>query len=164
MNKSLHEALGTNYMTNLDEDNKMPRHIKILRAVQKQHQELLQLRSEHLTDKSTIEYDKGRIKSLMHENDMVKRRNKENEERLTFLDEKINEHLATIYKYEIDIERLQLRIDKHDSQTEGLQKEKDFYKISSDKYKAEYKTIEERLNKFVQEYEEVKSQITEKEK
>ena len=151
-------------MTNLGEDNKMPGHIKILKAVQKQHQELLELRSEHLTDKSTIEYDKGRIKSLMHENDMIKRKNKEDEERLTVLDQNINEHLSTIYKNEIEIERLKLKIDKHDSQTEGLAKERDHYKISSEKSKAEYKTIEERLNKFLKDYEEVKFQITDKEK
>lgn len=81
----------------------------------------------------------------MHENDMAKRRNKELEERIAILQERLNEHLSTIYSNEIEIERLKLQKDKWSTESEGLIKERDHFKINHDRMETNFTTMEERI-------------------
>lgn len=80
-------------------------------------------------NEATIRYDKGRIKTLMHDNDMAKRQNKELEDKMSILQEKLNEHLSSIYKYEVQIEKWQLDMDAFNTEKQGVLKERDHFKI-----------------------------------
>jgi hypothetical protein len=69
----------------------------------------------------------------MHDNDMAKRQNKDVEDKMAIVQEKLNEHLSTIYKYEIQIEKYQLDMDAFNTEKQGIQKEKDHFKVEHDK-------------------------------
>lgn len=98
----------------------------------------------------------------MHENDMAKRRNKELEERIAILQERLNEHLSTIYSNEIEIERLKLQKDKWSTESEGLIKERDHFKINHDRMETNFTTMEERIALLEVENEKWKLQVIEK--
>ena len=129
-----------------------------------QFEELKNLRAEKEDNLATIEYDKGRIKTLIHENDLSKRRNKELEERMAIIQEKVNEYLSNIYANEIEIEKFKLIIDKRNTEQEKFIKERDYFKIDHEAIAHNISSLEQQIVKMQQEHEDFKLQITEKEK
>ena len=95
---------------------------------------------------STIKYDKGKIKSLIHENDMARRNNKELEDKLLITQEKMNEYFSKIYAQENEIEKLNLQIDQYHSKEEGLEKEWEHYKANHTRMSDKLNTLEKEFN------------------
>jgi chromosome segregation ATPase len=95
---------------------------------------------------------------------MAKRMNKELEDKMSIIHEKLNEHLSTIYSNEIEIEKLTMNLDKALSEREGISKERDHFRVGHDSLQQDCKTFEERLEKLYKDHEELQLQLTEKEK
>lgn len=111
-----------------------------------------------------MQYDKERIKNLLYESEMAKRRNKDLDDRLAAVQEKLNENLSEIYSKEVEIEKLQLQIDRRSTEQEGLTNERDYFKNNHDRMKDNFTSLEDKVNELFKENENMKLALTEKKK
>lgn len=117
-----------------------------------QFTEVKKLREINEDQEATIKYDKGRIKTLMHDNDMAKRNNKELEDKLSLTQEKMNELFSKMFAQENEMESLKLSIDRHKSIEEGLIKDRDYFKVHHDTMEEKYSGMDQRLAKLQSDY------------
>lgn len=119
---------------------------------QRQFKEIKELKAVKEDQEAAIKYDRGIIKTLMHDNDMAKRNNKELEDKLYLSQEKLNEGYSIIYNQESKLETIKLSIDKHKSVEEGLLQDKNYFKVNHDRMEDKYTLMEQRLNKIQLDY------------
>jgi len=129
-----------------------------------QFTEVKKLREINEDQEATIKYDKGRIKTLMHDNDMAKRNNKELEDKLSLTQEKMNELFSKMFAQENEMESLKLSIDRHKSIEEGLIKDRDYFKVHHDTMEEKYSGMDQRLAKLQSDYHLLTWENTSKEK
>ena len=120
------------------------------------------MRAEKEDRESTLQYDKERIKNLMQDGEKLKRRNKDLDDKIIIMQEKINEYYSEIYEKDIELEKLKLQIDRRSTEEVGLINERDYFKNNHDRMKDNFSSLEDKVAELFKENEEMKMALTEK--
>ncbi|CAI2370269.1 unnamed protein product [Moneuplotes crassus] len=162
---ALNRETETQYQRAVGDIEFLEKHNVQLREINKNlSSQVKELKSIKEDQESTIKYDKGRIKSLTHENDIGKRNNMELEDKIAISQEKLNECFSTLCAKENEMEKLKLSIDKYASIEKGLIKERDYYKLNHDRMEERNSSLDERLKTLKQEFDNLKQENIDKEK